>query len=103
MLARVVTIRVRPEKMEECVAIFRERNAPSIAAQPGFHHGHWWVDRATGRATSVTFWKNEADDGASRANTAGLVERMARVLASDEVEQEICDAVHDQYLPGRAE
>lgn len=55
MLARIVTIHVRPEKMDGCIKIFRERNAPSIAAQPGFHHGHWWVDRATGLATSVTF------------------------------------------------
>jgi hypothetical protein len=36
----------------------RERNAPSIASQPSFHHGHWWVDRAKGLATSVTFWEN---------------------------------------------
>ncbi len=103
MLARVVTIQVRPEKMDECVRIFRERNAPSIAAQPGFHHGHWWADRSTGRATSVTFWENEADERASRANIAGLVERMADVLASDEVEQEIGNVVHDQYPPGRTE
>ncbi len=103
MLARAVTIRVRPEKVDECVRIFRERNAPSIAAQPGFHHGHWWVDRATGRATSVSFWENEADERASRANSAGLVERMADVLASDEVDQEICELVHDQYPPGRTE
>ena len=33
MLARVVTIQVRPEKMDECISIFRERNAPSIASQ----------------------------------------------------------------------
>ncbi len=103
MLARVVTIRVRPEQMDERIRIFRERNAPSIAAQPGFHHGHWWVDRATGQATSVTFWENEADERASRANIAGLVERMADVLASDEVDQEICEVVHDQDPPGRRE
>jgi heme-degrading monooxygenase HmoA len=48
MLVRVVTIHVRPEKMDECIKIFRERNAPSIASQPGFHHGHWWVDRTKG-------------------------------------------------------
>jgi heme-degrading monooxygenase HmoA len=36
MLARVVTIQVRPEKMDECIAIFKDTNAPSIAAQPGF-------------------------------------------------------------------
>ena len=103
MLARVVTIQVRPEKMDECIRIFRERNAPSIAAQPGFDHGHWWVDRATGRATSVTFWENEADEQASRANIAGLVERMADVLSSDEVFQEIGEAVHEQYPAGRSE
>jgi heme-degrading monooxygenase HmoA len=103
MLARVVIIQVRPEKMDECIRIFRERNAPSIAAQPGFHHGHWWVDRASGRATSVTFWENEADEQASRANIAGLVEWMADVLASDEVIQEISEVVHDQYPSGRRE
>ncbi len=41
MLARVVTIQVRPEKMDECIAVFKDTNAPSIAAQPGFDHGHW--------------------------------------------------------------
>jgi quinol monooxygenase YgiN len=101
MLARVVTIRVRPEKLDECIRIFRERNAPSIAAQPGFHHGHWWVDRTSGRATSVTFWENDADERASRANIAGLVESMAEVLASDEVDQEVSEVVHDQYSAGR--
>ncbi len=103
MLARIVTIQVRPEMMDECIRIFRERNAPSIAAQPGFHHGHWWVDRVSGRATSVTFWETEADERASRANIAGLVERMADVLASEEVFQVICEVVHDQYPPGRSE
>ncbi len=97
MLARVVTIQVRPEKMDECIRIFRERNAPSIALQPGFHHDHWWVDRATGRATSVTFWENEANERTSRANIAGLGERMADVLASNLVDQEIREVVHDQF------
>jgi hypothetical protein len=103
MLARVVTIQVRSGKMDECIRIFQERNALSIATQPGFHHGHWWVDRTSGRATSVTFWENEADERASRANIAGLVERMPDVLASDEVTQEIGEVVHDQYPPERTE
>jgi len=59
VLARVVTIRVKPEKMEECISVFREVNAPSVAARPGLDHGHWWVDRTGGQATSVTFWENE--------------------------------------------
>jgi hypothetical protein len=55
MLARVVPILVKPEKIDECIRIFREVNAPSIAARPGFDYGHWWVDRTSGKATSVTF------------------------------------------------
>ena len=102
MYARVVTIRVRPERMEECIAVVRERNAPSIAAQPGFHHGHWFVDRASGTATSVTFWTDAAGERASRANIPGLVQRMAEVLASEEVDQETFEVVHDQYPPGRS-
>ena len=97
MPARVVTIQVRPEKMDECIRIFKEVNAPSIAARPGFDHGHWWVDRASGKATSVTFWENEADDKASRANIPHLIEGMSQVLASEEVYQEVFEVVHEQH------
>src|SRR5688572_10753074 len=88
MHARIVEIQVAPGKMDECIAIFRERNAPSIAAQPGFDHGHWFVDRATGRAISVTFWTDEATERASRANIPQLIDRMANVLASHDIRQE---------------
>jgi hypothetical protein len=62
--------------MDECIRIFKEVNAPSIAARPGFDHGHRWVDRTSGQATSVTFWKNEAHEEVSRANIPRLVESM---------------------------
>ena len=97
MLARVVTVQVLPEKMDECIRIFKEVNAPSIAARPGFDHGHWWVDRASGKATSVTFWENEADEKASRANIPRLIEGMSQVLASEEVYQEVFEVVHEQH------
>ena len=82
--------------MDECIAIFKDINAPSIAAQPGFDHGHWFVDRVSGEATSVTFWENEADEEASRANIPRLIEGMSQVLASEEVYQEIFEVVHEQ-------
>ena len=97
VLARVVTIQVKPEKMNECISIFREVNAPSIAERPGFDHGHWWVDRTSGQATSVTFWENEEDEEASRANIPRLVSGMSDVLASDEVYQETFEVVHEQH------
>jgi hypothetical protein len=96
--ARLVEIQVAPGKMDECIASFRDRNAPSIAAQPGFDHGHWFVDRTTGKAISVTFWTNESDERASRANIPLLIEGMAQVLATREVRQETFEAVHEQRL-----
>ena len=97
MLARLVTIQVKPERMDECIRIFKEVNAPSIAARPGFDHGHWWVDQTGGQATSVTFWDNEANEEASRTNIPRLVEGMSPVLGSKEVYQETFELVHDQH------
>ncbi len=96
MYARLVEIQVAPGKMDDCIAIFRERNAPSIAAQPGFDHGHWFVDRSTGKAVSVTFWSSEADERASRANASKLIEAMSDILATHEVRQEAFETVHEQ-------
>jgi hypothetical protein len=103
VLARVVTIQVKPEKMDECISIFREVNAPSIAERPGFYHGHWWVDRTSGQATSVTFWENQEVEEASRANIPRLVSGMSHVLASDEVYQETFEVVHEQHPVERSE
>ncbi|MDP9089346.1 MAG: antibiotic biosynthesis monooxygenase [Pseudomonadota bacterium] len=103
MYARLVEIQVAPGKMEECVAIFRDRNAPSIAARRGFDHGDWFVDRATGKAISVTFWTNEADERASRAHIPLLIQGMAHVLATHEIRQETFETVHEQrHGPGRS-
>lgn len=65
-------------------------------AQPGFDHGHWFVDRATSKAISVTFWTNEADEQASRANIPRMIEGMAHVLSSHDVRQETFETVHEQ-------
>lgn len=101
MYARVVTISVRPERMDDCIRIFREVNGPAIAARPGFDHGHWWVERTTGEAVSVTFWETADNELASRANIPRLIDGMAAVLASRDIEQRVFERVHDQY-PGVA-
>ena|SRR5215212_2260467 len=103
MLARVVTIQVKPEKMDKCISIFKEVNALWIAERPGFDHGHWWVDRTSGKATSVTFWESEKDEESSRANLPRLVEGMSHVLASDDVYQETFEVVHEQHPVERSE
>jgi hypothetical protein len=96
MYARLVEVQVAPERIDECIAIARERIAPSAAAQPGFDHGHWFIDRTTGKAGSITFWTSEADERASRANVPRLIEALAPILASHDVRQETFEVVHEQ-------
>ena len=45
----------------------------------------------------MTFWENEADEKASRANIPRLTEGMSQVLASEEVYQEVFEVVHEQH------
>ena len=103
MYARVVTIDVRRDELDECVRIFREVNGPSIAAQPGFDHGHWWLDREAGKATSVTFWATAEHERNSRPGITRLVDGMARVLSSPLVEQQTYERVHDEFARGALE
>ena len=97
MYARVVTIRVRRDQIEECVRIFKEINAPSIASHPGFDHGHWWLDRETGKATSVTFWDTVENERGSRASIPRLIDGMSHVLSCHDVDQQSFERVHDAY------
>jgi hypothetical protein len=55
------------------------------------------VDRTSSEATCVPFWKNEADEEASRANIPRLGEGISHVLASGEAYQETFEVVHEQH------
>ena len=87
---------VKPEKMHECIRIFKEVNAPFIAARPD-SIGHRWVDQTSDQATCVPFWKNEADEEAIRAHIPRLVEDISHVLASGEAYQKTFEVVHEQH------
>jgi heme-degrading monooxygenase HmoA len=96
MYARLMEMHISSGKIDECIGILRDRNGPAIGVQPGFDHGHWFVDRDTARVASVTFWKTESDELASRSTIPDLIQKMAHVLASVEVRQESFEVVHEQ-------
>ena len=62
MHARVLTIQMRPEEIEEVAQRYRELIVPSAKAQPGFKGLMLLTDPATGLAHSITFW-DEAEQG----------------------------------------
>jgi heme-degrading monooxygenase HmoA len=95
MYARLVSVEVRPDRVDECIAVFREKNARALAEQAGFRHVYYFMNRRTGKVTSVTFWNTEADEKASRANIPRLIDNMGDLLAADEVHQETLEVVHE--------
>jgi quinol monooxygenase YgiN len=59
MLARLTSIQLTPDKLEEVTSSI----APALAAvkaSPGFQSALLLADRATGKATMVTVWESEA-------------------------------------------
>ena len=94
MYARLVSVQVEPNRVDECIAVFREKNAVALAAQPGFHKVYYFMNRRTGKVTSVTFWNTEVDEKASRKNIARLIDNMGDLLVAEEVHQETLEVVH---------
>ena len=96
MYARLVSVQVESNRVDECIAVFREQNAVALAAQPGFHKVYYFMNRPTGKVTSVTLWNTKADEKASRQNIARLIDNIGDLLVAEEVHQETLEVVH-QY------
>lgn len=56
MFARVTTVQVRPDAIDEAITIFRDSVIPAAKSQNGFQTGYLLTDRATGKGVSVTIW-----------------------------------------------
>lgn len=68
MHARVVTVTVHRDKIDECIRIMRESIAPEAKKQKGFHDLLLLTDRATGKSIVFSLWENEADLNASETS-----------------------------------
>ncbi len=60
MIARVHTIKVRPDKIAALDTITNEVYAPLFERLPGCRGGWWLADETTGKATQITLWESEA-------------------------------------------
>jgi len=61
MHARVTTVQIRPDKMDEAIGIYRDSVTPAAQQQKGFKGVLLLTDRNTGKGISVTLWETEAD------------------------------------------
>ena len=61
MFARVTTLQVRTDSIDEVIKIFRESVVPAAKSQKGFKRILLFLDRETGKAHSIAFWETQED------------------------------------------
>jgi hypothetical protein len=61
MFARVGTVEYRPDTIDEVIRVVRESIYPAARQRKGFQGAYYLVDRATGKATSISLWDTEAN------------------------------------------
>ncbi len=68
MHARVVTVQIKPDKIEETLSVWRDAVLPTAKQQNGFKGVLVLTDRGAGKGLSITLWETEADMNAGEAS-----------------------------------
>ena len=68
MFARVTTVSIQPDKIDEATRIYDESILPAIKAAKGNLGVYLLTDRASGKGLSITFWDSAADGQAYDAS-----------------------------------
>ena len=68
MFARVVTMELKSDKLDEAAKRYKEIMIPSVKSQKGFNSNYLLFDRKTGKGVSVAFWDSEEDIIANEAS-----------------------------------
>jgi hypothetical protein len=61
MYARLTTIQIKPDKIDEATDIYRKSIVPAAKSQKGFCRINFFLDRKTGKAVSLALWDCEED------------------------------------------
>ena len=81
MYARVVTVSIQPDRLDEVIQVFRDSISPVAKQQKGYKGGYFLTDRKTGKAISVALWETEADMAAGETSDY-LREQIAKVASA---------------------
>ncbi len=80
MHARVVLGKVKLDRQEEAINIYRESVAPAAKVQKGFKNMHLLTDEETSKFISITIWETENDMIAGES-TGYLQEQLGKIAA----------------------
>jgi len=85
MYARTGVSRMKPGKMDEAIAMYRDSVVPLLKEQKGFKGLYWLVDRKTDKYTVMTLWETEPDMAVTE--TSGLLQEVISKFAPFVAEQ----------------
>jgi len=61
MFARIVTGKMKIEKIDEAVEVYSNSVVPAAREQDGFKNAHLFTNPETGKYISITVWQTEED------------------------------------------
>ncbi len=84
MLARVVTIQLKSNTLDEATKFYKENMIPAAKSQKGYRNGYLLTDRETGKGISVAFWDSKEDVIASEESGwwQGQIDKFKGFLAA---------------------
>ena len=61
MYARITTVNVKPDKLNEATDLFEKSVVPAAKDRDGFRGILLLVDKSTGKSLSIALWESEQD------------------------------------------
>ncbi|MFH1037985.1 MAG: antibiotic biosynthesis monooxygenase [PVC group bacterium] len=80
MYAQLITISIKPDKIDEFRELYEEYINPEIKVQKGYRNFYLLIDRERSKAISVTIWESRKDAEASEEVNLYLEQRASYPL-----------------------
>ena len=80
MYARMITTQLMPGKVDDAIALWRDKVTPSLTQTTGFQGAYLLGDRATGKGVTITLWDSEA--AAVAMDTSGQYQQTIAMFAA---------------------
>ena len=83
MYAQLITIKVKPDRIDEFRELYEEYINPEIKSSEGYRGFYLLVDKEAGKAISITLWEDKAAAEASEEENLYLEQRAGYPLYSE--------------------
>ncbi len=98
MYARVIEVKVSPNRVDEAIRLFRSSVVIAAKQQQGFKSIRLLVERNTGQLQSTSLWETEADLRATEEGSTYLQEQLAKFSSGTDVTEVVENTYRQEQL-----